>query len=521
MVEEEKELLGTFIGNYKVESFIGAGGMGSVYLGVHPDIGKKVAIKILTKELSDNPQMSERFVFEAKAVNQIEHPNIVEIYDFGRMGDNRLYYTMELLKGSPLDDLMSAKRFSISETTNILNQISSALEAVHSHGIVHRDLKPENIFVNNKGGVEIVKLLDFGIAKLLTNDGSQGFKTATGVIMGTPYYMSPEQAKGEMDLISPRSDIYSLGVILYQMLCGELPISGNSMGAILVNQITQIPKPLTEMIPNFPPVLWDSIEKSLEKDPSVRYENIGEFSKTFSDASGHVPPTTIYGIQAAVAIGNSNSSISGGAFTTARSSISGVVLEDSGPKSKMAVIIIAFIIIFSGAGAAAYFLLFNKKSSDENYDVAKDKVALKTDVKPVQKPQSVQKDVKSLKVIHITVKSNIPKVKVEVKIPGKPDFFYETPFTLNLTSGQILTLRTQKDKYEQLVKKVTVTKDNEINLKLNPVKKSGSGNRRRKHRSRRHKSVKIKPIKTKPVDIVKPMKVIKKKTDSDSNLKIF
>jgi serine/threonine protein kinase len=516
MPEEEKELIGTSIGNYEVTGFIGAGGMGSVYLGEHPDIGKKVAIKILASELSDNPQMAERFIFEAKAVNQIEHDNIVEIYDFGRMKDNRLYYTMELLKGMPLDDHMAERRFPLDEAFAILHQVASALSAVHAQGIVHRDLKPENIFVNDKGGVITVKLLDFGIAKLLDKDASQGFKTATGVIMGTPYYMSPEQAKGEMELISPQSDIYSLGIILYQMLSGELPISGNSMGAILVNQITQSPKPLPEFIDNFPQAVWQVMAKSLAKEPGERQATIAEFADTFSQAASLIAPSTIYGEKRP--IGLTHPPLAG----ASKSSIAGVVMEDMAPKSKMPIVLVVLFLLLASGGALYYFKFHKKQSGDMDYQKNEIPTSPMTPLPLVA--MSPEKPIeKKVIVVHLTIKADQPKVKVIVQIPGKSDFFYETPFTLNLTKGQKVTLKAQKAKYEELIKIVNVLKDDTIILAMKRLPKG----RRTSGRTRRHPRTMKKslPVMTimKPAVVVKPMPVMKKPPmkSTDTVLKIY
>src|SRR4051812_14405882 len=207
------------VGEYRVLRKIGEGGMGSVYSAVQPVIGKRVAIKVLAPHIAAHPELVRRFVDEARAVNKIGHPNIVDIFSFGWLPDQRHYFAMEYLEGQTLSDRMKAGPIPVDEARRLLGQICGALEAAHQVGIIHRDLKPENIWIAQpKHGDSYAKLLDFGIAKLL-GDADSAPHTQTGAIMGTPAYMAPEQCRGIG--IEPRTDLYSLGVILYEMFTGR------------------------------------------------------------------------------------------------------------------------------------------------------------------------------------------------------------------------------------------------------------------------------------------------------------
>src|SRR5262245_31948929 len=210
--------------------------MGAVYLGEHPLIGKRVAIKVLLEELVSNEMLATRFFNEAKAANDIRHQNIVDIVDFGRIekagGGFIIYIVMELLEGQSLATRLAARPLEFDETRHILGQCCSGLAASHAKGIIHRDLKPDNLFLVRRGGdANFVKILDFGIAKL-TVSAATNAKTRTGTLIGTPAYMSPEQCSGR-NKIDARSDIYSLGIVMYEMLTGQVPFTGEGFGDIV------------------------------------------------------------------------------------------------------------------------------------------------------------------------------------------------------------------------------------------------------------------------------------------------
>src|SRR5581483_3666753 len=269
-------LIGRQIGNYKITAKLGEGGMGAVYLGEHPLIGKRVAVKVLLDELAKKQDIVDRFFHEAKAVNDIAHPNIVDIVDFGTAPEGHVYFIMEFLDGDSMADRLRKTGFTFPETVNVIKQCCSALQASHDKGIIHRDLKPENIFLLNRGGDRnFVKLLDFGIAKL-TSDGGVSSKTRTGLVIGTPAYMSPEQCEGK-GRIDARSDIYSLGCVMYEMLTGQVPFKGEGFGEVLVRQMTEPATPPSQLNPHVPRDLEAVVMKSLEKARELRFQNMSEF----------------------------------------------------------------------------------------------------------------------------------------------------------------------------------------------------------------------------------------------------
>jgi eukaryotic-like serine/threonine-protein kinase len=220
---DERALLGSTVGEYLIESEIGRGGMGVVYAATHTLIGKRAAIKVIHAQLSKKPATVERFVQEARAVNQIGHPNIVDIFGFGALPDGRSYLIMDLLVGESLRRRIKRGRIPIPEAAHILEEVVSALAAAHGKGFIHRDIKSDNVFLVDHGSHYDVKLLDFGLAKLATGAGpARAYRTATGAMLGTPDYMSPEQLRGS-DGIDYRTDIYALGVVVFEMLTRSRP----------------------------------------------------------------------------------------------------------------------------------------------------------------------------------------------------------------------------------------------------------------------------------------------------------
>jgi eukaryotic-like serine/threonine-protein kinase len=259
-------VIGRRVGNYVVERTLAQGGMGSVFVARHPALGREAAVKFLGQDFEAPPELTKRFLDEARITANLRHPNIVDIFDFGEL-DGRLYYVMELLDGRDLSALIRARRrFTCDEVADFLEQICSGLAAAHAVGVVHRDLKPGNIFVV-RGDPPRLKLMDFGVAKIMTPNGEV---TRYGQIIGTPRYMSPEQALGQIDRITPQSDIYSLGVIAYEMLTGVAPFEHDSPGMLLVMHVRDPVRPLQQHVAGVPPQLSELIESCLAKEPSGR-----------------------------------------------------------------------------------------------------------------------------------------------------------------------------------------------------------------------------------------------------------
>ncbi|MBI4508979.1 MAG: serine/threonine protein kinase [Deltaproteobacteria bacterium] len=286
-------LIGATIGNYRVVSKLGEGGMGAVYLAEHPLIGKKVALKVLHEEYAANQDVVTRFFTEAKAVNDIGHPNIVDIVDYGMVQGGPgtpgfVYFIMEHLSGQSLSSLIANESpIPIDRAMHVATQIADALAASHAKGVIHRDLKPDNVYLIPRGrDKDFVKVLDFGIAKL-TGDGGGSRKTRTGIVMGTPYYMSPEQCEGRGN-IDNRADIYALGILAYEMLTGRVPFVGEGYGEILVQHLTKAAPPLSSINPNIPPHLEAVVMKALAKKREDRYADMDQFISALREPTSYV-----------------------------------------------------------------------------------------------------------------------------------------------------------------------------------------------------------------------------------------
>ena len=264
-------LLGKLLGErFQVQEQIGQGASGTIYRAEHVTLRRKVAIKVLHTELSRDDLAVERFRREATTVAEIDNEHIVEIHDFGRTFDGRLYLAMELLEGETLDHVLEReKTLSVERAADILIQVGEALMEAHAIGYVHRDLRPRNVYLAvRRGKANFVKLLDFGLAKLVETEG-QAASTSLGMTFGDPKYMSPEQARG--DRIDRRADIYQLGCVAYEMLTSAPPFTGSRVFDILTKQVTEIPEPLPTRRPGVPSWMEAAVAKMLAKDPENRF----------------------------------------------------------------------------------------------------------------------------------------------------------------------------------------------------------------------------------------------------------
>ncbi|NVB81126.1 MAG: serine/threonine protein kinase [Kofleriaceae bacterium] len=284
----EDVLLGTTIGAYRIARLLGVGGMGRVYKGVHPTIGSRVAIKVLSRECSDRRDLVDRFFSEAKAVNLIRHESIVNVLDLSTLPDGRPYIVMEYLDGSPLASIVeNAQRaqmpLPLGGIAKLAAEVLDAVGSAHAKGIIHRDLKPDNIFVTPSGRA---KVLDFGIAKLQPELG--GSATHTGSLLGTPHYMSPEQASGRP--VDPRADIYAIGVILFECATLSRPFIGSSLFDLLRMHVETPPPSPRAMRPDMPPALEQVIYTALAKHPEQRFASAQAMSMALQQATMHLPP---------------------------------------------------------------------------------------------------------------------------------------------------------------------------------------------------------------------------------------
>ena len=265
---------------YEIVKLIGEGGMGFVFEAKHVALGKRVALKLLNKDFSQNQEALERFQQEAKIAGSIGHLNICEVMDFGLTGEGLPYLVMDFLEGESLAEILKReKKIPEDIALGILSQILSALEEVHGKGIMHRDLKPENVFVTNvKGHGLVVKLLDFGISKVMKAGPESMRLTKTGSMVGTPYYMSPEQVRGNKD-IDLRTDIYACGVMLYEMVTGKVPYGGSSYNEVIIGIIEKDYPDPRRITPDLPEQVVDLIRSSMQKNPTKRTPTVSAFKE--------------------------------------------------------------------------------------------------------------------------------------------------------------------------------------------------------------------------------------------------
>src|SRR5215831_2484959 len=282
---------GALAGEYVIQKTLAAGGCGTVYFAEHRILKRQAAVKVLHRELAGSADMLERFVREARAVNLIRHPNIVDIYEFGQLQDGRPYYVMELLEGVSLNALLRKQgRLSPQEALELIEPVCVAVQAAHEAGVVHRDLKASNIQVTGGPGPgpRLVKLLDFGIAKLLEPDPSASGATSVGRRLGTPHAMAPEQIRGEP--VDARTDVYGLGVLLYHVLTGRYPFEAPDGMELERLHLEATPPPPSRFAP-VSPAIDEVVLRCLEKSPAQRYRSVAECQQRLREAVGARPRT--------------------------------------------------------------------------------------------------------------------------------------------------------------------------------------------------------------------------------------
>jgi len=374
----------TLAGRYHIIKKLGEGGMGAVYLATHNLLEKQVALKVLHGEFARKPDLVERFMQEAKAASRIRHENVIDISDFGTTPEGMVFFAMELLKGHDLHEEVARARLAgqllpWNRSKRIFLQICAALSAAHSHGIIHRDLKPENVYlVEFLGEPDFVKLLDFGIAKLTEVDEGGRKLTKTGMLFGTPEYMSPEQARGEA--VDHRVDVYAMGCILFQLVTGRVPFEAdNFMGVLSLH--------LTEQPPSIPPEVFDRIgaprelaaviDRALLKDKNQRWNTIDDLANAVRIVCGDPLPSASIAMQKAgpavpAAPGAKTAGgVTGGVAVPAATTQSrqrtqwtgnlSVPQEDDKQQSKSKLPLILALIVILGGGAAVAFVVMNNK----------------------------------------------------------------------------------------------------------------------------------------------------------------
>lgn len=333
---ENQDIIGKTLNHYQVIKPLGIGGMGEVYLAEDTKLGRKIALKILPKQFSDDAERQKRFEQEARAVSALNHPNIITIYGIEEV-ENLNFIATEFIDGQTLRERIKEKPLSAPETIEIGLQITSALESAHSVGIIHRDIKPANIMIRRDG---IVKVLDFGLAKLTakaeSSESETRYQTAPNRVMGTINYMSPEQALGEK--VDARTDIFSLGICLYEMLSGIQPFARTSEAATYNATINTNPPALSESNSEVPPVLDAIIKRAIEKNRENRYQTASEFRQDLLALK-------------------SNSNLSGVNFS----------ISSARPKAKFARLVFPLIVLFLAVSAGIYYFFYRNVSAENPF----------------------------------------------------------------------------------------------------------------------------------------------------------
>ncbi|MFL5308138.1 MAG: serine/threonine protein kinase [Polyangia bacterium] len=468
-------MIGEQFGNYRAISLLGEGGMGAVYLAEHPGIGRRVAVKVLHRNYIRDENLLGRFLNEARAANAIRHPNIIEILDSGTIADGTPFLVMELLEGESLGArIRRVGPLPIPTAVEFAYQTASALGAAHRKGIVHRDLKPDNLYIvpdPHEPDRERIKVLDFGIAKLQQGNAGDSVKTRTGTLMGTPIYMSPEQCRGTR-AIDHRSDIYSLGVILFEMLTGQPPFVSEGFGELVNLHLNVAPPVPSSRNPAIPPALDALVLRMLEKNADQRFGDMAEVQGALKSAGG-----TQFVVR-----GSHTSSPDLGGRTPPPAPLSNPKLGDttfstgtgeridmgrSAPARRGSRSIAIVVGVAAAAVVAGVFLFRDgeKVALQRAAQVVKDVQPTTTALVPKDPPVPVAPtEPPAVKTISVRVESDPPGASVVNAATG--GVLGVTPLVLTRPRGGALKLRLEKDGFTPNAHDVTLDDDQTVELTL-------------------------------------------------------
>jgi serine/threonine protein kinase len=432
---------------YHLDVLLGSGGMGSVYKATRLLIGDTVAVKILHSDQLKDPQAIERFRREAQAAARLKHPNVVTIHDFGITESGLAYLVMELVEGDSLRDLIRRKgSFHAPDAAGIIAQVASALDEAHRHDIVHRDLKPDNIVVTTLPNGIHVKVLDFGVARMRDVSAGIGTLTNTGMIVGTPYYMSPEQCMGEQ--LDGRSDIYSLGVMLYEMLAGTVPFNAPSLTAVVMQHVTKPPPPLHTINPAITQAVEAVVMHALQKQREMRPPTATDLARELDSAiSGGVnAQATVVGpgiVNAAPSIPTSpgaapklqqeTQAYSSQSTERGSRAVTAVAPEFHAPQSgvvkkRTAVVIGVAVLLFIAAAGVTAGLLLSRQGAGQADNQDNSNAAQRQSNNPPPVEQSNTKSESKLPVPDLAAAPIPPPVKeADTRVDAKPAEAYPTP----------------------------------------------------------------------------------------------
>ena len=465
-------MIGQSFGNYRALSVLGEGGMGIVYLAEHPEIGRKVAIKVLHADFARDQQVMGRFLNEARAANAIRHPNIIEILDSGVLADRTPFLVMELLEGESLAArIKRLGRLPINDACDFAYQTASALSAAHAKGIVHRDLKPDNLFVvpdPHDESRERIKVLDFGIAKLQQHSPGDSVKTRTGTLMGTPIYMSPEQCRG-IRTIDHRTDVYSLGVILYEMIVGHPPFVSEGFGDLVNMHMNVAPPPPSTLRHDVPPALEAVILTMLAKSPEERFDSMLALQAALKNAGDGVFVVRGSSPDLAATAGRTRHVASSSPFTTKQTTLTdgaGEQIPYGRPKGRMALALLGV----AALGVAGLFVV-RALSGKSTGPVASDRPSPPPVAAPTAAPPAPAAVVRpapvpaAAEVVTIVVESTPSGASVIG--PDDGQVLGATPLTLTRPArAGDLKLRLEKEGYLPVARSVSLRRDGTLEISL-------------------------------------------------------
>jgi eukaryotic-like serine/threonine-protein kinase len=475
-------MIGQQFGNYRAISLLGEGGMGAVYLAEHPAIGRRVAVKVLHKNYIRDESLLTRFLNEARAANAIRHPNIIEILDSGTIADGTPFLVMELLEGESLGArIRRVGALPLQTAVEFCYQTASALGAAHKKGIVHRDLKPDNLYVvpdPHDPDRERIKVLDFGIAKLQQGSANDSVKTRTGTLMGTPIYMSPEQCRGTKT-VDHRSDIYSLGIIFFEMLCGQPPFVSEGFGELVNMHLNVAPPAPSSQNPNLSPTIDAIVLKMLAKNPDERYGDMSELQQALKSSGGSMfvvrgtAPASGEAVrsQPPVSVSTSSSQLPKLRDTTFSTGVGERVDAAGGKKGKGKAV--AVFLVAAGLAGAGVFVFRDGEKVGVQHEMATTpatpapKVASTgpTAPPPVAPPAPVAPPkVAAPKTVTVRVESDPPGANVLDDASG--GMLGVTPVVLTRPKGGALKVRLEKDGYTPNAHALALDDDQTIELTL-------------------------------------------------------